>query len=94
MKFYMYKSLRGEISLYGAKGYTFFHVEKKNSYNILLDEPRIRYDFVEYGWKEISANQAAEILRDLVAPYKARYGLTPWEAIKLEEIQRLIEETR
>ena len=94
MKFYLYKSLRGEISLYGYYGYTFFHIEKKNSYELLLDEPRIRYEFADYGWNEICASQAAEVLRDLIEPYKARYGLTPWEEIKLEEIHRLIEEAR
>lgn len=94
MKFYLYQSIRGEISLYGAKGYTFFHVEKKSSYELNLDEPRIRYELTDYGWKEISASQAAEVLRDLCTPYQARYGLTPWETIKLEEIQNYIKEAR
>ena len=94
MKFYVYIDLRGEVSVYGHKGYTFFHIEKKNSYELRLDEPRIRYEFTDYGWKEISADQAAEILNNLIEPYKACYGLTPWESIKLKEIYNLIEEAR
>lgn len=94
MKFYLYKSISGETALYGCKGYMFFHIEKKNSYDLLLDEPRIRYEFTDYGWEKISANQAAEILRDITEPYKTRYGLTPYENIKLEEIQNLIKEAR
>ena len=94
MKFYMYVNLNGEVSVYGHKGYIFFHIEKKNSYELLLDEPRIRYELTDYGWKEISAGQAAEVLRDLTEPYKTRYGLTSWESIKLEEIQHIIEEIR
>lgn len=94
MKFYVYIDLNGKVSLYGHKGYTFFHIEKRSSYELRLDEPRIRYEFKDYGWREISANQAAEILRDLVTPYVNRYGTTWFERIKLEEIQHLIEEAR
>ena len=68
-KFYLYVSPFNGIELYGQKGYEFFHFIRKDSYlnppHLNLEGARIRYDFVQYGWREITPAQAKEVLRDI-----------------------------
>lgn len=67
--FYVYTSVYGTIELYGEKGYEFFHFIRKDSYfkpsHLDLEGPRVRYDFVQCGWRKITPAQAKEVLRDM-----------------------------
>lgn len=69
-KFYLYVlPFNHGIELYGQKGYEFFHFIRKDSYlnppHLDLNGARVRYDFVQCGWREITPAQAKEVLRDM-----------------------------
>lgn len=67
-KFYVYV-FSGTIQLYGEKGYEFFYFIRKDSFlnpsRLNLEGNRVRYDFVQCGWREITAAQVKEVLRDM-----------------------------
>lgn len=91
-KFYLY-NFNGTVKLYGKKGYEFFHFIWKKSYfcnEFNLDGPRILYEFIDYGWREITSAQATEVLRDMW-PKSTAY-IWAYEAAQKEKALKMIQE--